>query len=140
MDDDSSGDEDGEEGFVYIMRDKPNRVKVGCSNDPMRRQRQLQTGNVDVELFHWFPPSEPFLKKYEAEKMAHRALQATPGLLCIVRFGRFTEWFEPSDCDCEDFLNMVRGIVGQTIEKEPVGTSRKGVSIQTKNKMIYLSS
>ncbi len=44
--------EDEGDGYIYVMQDKPDRFKVGCSTDPESRLRQLQTGNVDLRLVH----------------------------------------------------------------------------------------
>ncbi len=39
-------------GYIYIMQDRPDRFKVGCSKTPESRLSQLQTGNVDLRLLH----------------------------------------------------------------------------------------
>ena len=46
-----SGQVEGE-GHIYVMQDKPDRSKIGCSKNPESRLRQLQTGNVDLRLVY----------------------------------------------------------------------------------------
>ena len=66
--------------YIYIMTDNCQRFKVGRSEKPLRRLRELSTGNVDLKLLDCFLVSSKC-----AESVAHRAL--------AVRHRNTREWF-----------------------------------------------
>ncbi len=40
------------EGYIYVMQDKPDRFKIGCSQDPNERLKHAQTFNIVMKLVH----------------------------------------------------------------------------------------
>lgn len=59
------------DGYVYIMTDRPDRFKVGCSSHTCLRERQFRTGNLDIQLKHSFPVKN----MQSAESQAHHDLE-----------------------------------------------------------------
>merc|ERR1711988_1667049 len=57
-------------GYVYLMRDLPTRVKVGASRHPMNRLAQFKTANLDIVLLTAFHVRQ----QLDAERAAHEAL------------------------------------------------------------------
>ncbi len=89
-----------DEGYIYVMQDKPDRFKVGCSKRPESRLRQLQTGNVDLRLVH---------KKYVSSHMQRRESQVHADVYNKYRFYHpeisSREWY----VGCT--LDYLRGII-----------------------------
>lgn len=75
--------------IYFIQAGVSGPVKIGVSNDPFSRLRQLQTGNVENLRILAIHPGD-----LELEKALHRYFQ--PHRLK-------NEWFEP----CEELLDLV---------------------------------
>jgi hypothetical protein len=93
------------EAFVYVMKSEDGQIKVGRSNDPKIRRRNLQTGSpFPLALFH-IEPCPPAL--------AHKAELRARLMLSQQHFRG--EWF---DCTAEQAIEIVRYAVGAVKEDQ----------------------
>jgi hypothetical protein len=98
-------------GYVYFIKDaRDNNVKIGFSQDPEERIKDLMTGNFHLWLYGMLPGPQ------KVEKLLHRILKNKR--ITVNRGGRswHTEWFGPDVMEYIDSLlisklgiNLVRG-------------------------------
>ena len=73
-----------QDGFVYLMKDNRNRVKIGVATDVKKRFDNLKISNPDLEIYGKIPT-----KKYKSlETFIHKTLKEK-------NVGG--EWFSPED-------------------------------------------
>lgn len=93
--------EDDGAGYIYVMRDKPDRFKVGCSNKPESRLRHFQTGNVDLRLVH---------KEYVSDHMKGREKHVHADILRKYRYRnpeiKVREWY--IGCTLDYLLGIIK--------------------------------
>lgn len=94
-----------DEGFVYCIAEyedgkETGYFKVGTANDPNKRLRDLQTGNIR-QLKFWKDCKKKVLKQLDAEKAAHRALKEY-----AVNLGGGTEWFMVPQNKRDEFYRL----------------------------------
>lgn len=89
-------------GFVYILRDKNTRFKVGSSNNVSARLSNLSVGNIDLRLVIAFPVEQRLTKERECHKRLKSA--ACPLVEHIDR-----EWFKAA---ADDIIAEVRQTCG----------------------------
>lgn len=61
-----------ESSFVYVIKDEAGRVKIGSSNDPSRRLKELQTGHPERLTLEFIGAST--IDGAVIERMAHNVL------------------------------------------------------------------
>ena len=81
-------------GFIYVMSDDTNLVKIGNSKNPNLRLKQLSTGNPSIKMDYL---SKEVGNCQEVESRVH----------CVMKELRVTgEWFH---CDVQHAAGAVRG-------------------------------
>lgn len=95
--------------FIYVVRDQTGRAKVGVSQDPTRRLRELQTGHPEALELVWcaVTPGDG----YSIETVVKRT----------TRLPRASgEWFLASPDDVITLVSQVAYIMGQPLQPVPV--------------------
>ncbi len=82
-----------EHGFVYLITDETDRVKIGVSKNAERRLIQFRTSNPSVKLFGKIP-----CRCYDLESFLHKEL---------AQYNVGGEWFSPSDEVILKVFNLV---------------------------------
>ena len=84
--------------FLYIIAENEHGpVKLGFSNDPFKRVKQLQTGsNVVLKIFH--TQEIEFKDRIKLEKLLHKAIK---------HYKVHGEWFSLSVNDAKQEIDFV---------------------------------
>lgn len=83
--------------YVYLAVDG-NRFKVGCSNNPIRRVKELRTASPTICLTDWWPCG------HDVESFLHKILRS---------YHIHGEWFDNS----EDVMSSVRIIMNNMVKR-----------------------
>lgn len=82
-----------EPNFVYVIQEGQSKfVKVGCTNNPIKRKRNIQVGNFRKLTYILVIELKENSNKYSAEKVAQDYLENNNFATKLVGGG--TEWYD----------------------------------------------
>ena len=88
--------------YMYIISNDKGYIKVGITNNPTKRLKQLQTGNPNkLSLLFTEEFESPRAHLLKIEKIVHKELQE-------YKNDSIGEWFKVDESDLENIKNVIK--------------------------------